>query len=380
MGKTYTFLDLETVNRPYMGAIKASVGRVVESGRYIGGPENEAFERELARASGTDFAVGVSNGLDALRLIFRAFIVTGRLHPGDEVLVAANTYVASVLAVSDAGLTPVLVEPDELTMNMSAAAARRALTERTRAMLPVHLYGRVCWDEDLKRLAREFNLIVVEDNAQAIGAVSPVSGLDDQSHIAGSLGHAAAFSFYPTKNIGAMGDAGAVTTDRGRLADVVRSLANYGSRKRYCNEYQGFNCRLDPIQAAVLNVKLPHLKDVTAARCAVAQTYLDNITNPFVRLPLPAEEGNCVWHQFVIRCDSRDSLRRYLAEHGVQTDINYPEPVHRLPCYEVEFAGQSFPVAERLSRTLLCLPVSACTTPDDAREIAAVINSYKPQE
>lgn len=376
----YPFLDLKTVNRPYMDDICAALCRVALSGRYVGGPETDAFESELAAATGTRMAVGVSNGLDALRLIFRALVGLGRLKPGDEVLVAANTYIASVLAISDAGLTPVLVDADPVTMNMSASAASRAVTERTRAMLPVHLYGRVCWDERLKALAREHNLIVVEDNAQAIGARSAVSGLDDRSFRTGALGHAAAFSFYPTKNIGALGDAGAVTTDDADLAATVRNLANYGSDRRYHNVSKGFNCRLDPVQAAVLRVKLPHLHEVNAAREAVAQAYLDNITNPAVALPAAACDGDCVWHQFVIRCETRDDLRRYLAEHGVQTDINYPTPVHRQPCYAGEFEGQAFEVAERLSDTLICLPVSACTSPEDACEIAAIINRYKPAE
>ena len=363
MPKSYTFLDLDLVNRPYMADIRAALDRVALSGRYVGGPEVEAFENELAAATGTRYAVGVSNGLDALRLIFRAYILLGRLQPGDEVLVAANTYVASVLAVSDAGLRPVLVDADGETMNMSAYAAARAVTPRTRAILPVHLYGRTCWDEKMKELVREHDLIVVEDNAQAIGARSAVSGIDDRSHNTGALGHAAAFSFYPTKNIGALGDAGAVTTDDSELAATVRALANYGSDRRYHNIFKGFNCRLDPLQAAVLRVKLPHLD-------AIADTY--------VRLPLPSVEGDCVWHQFVVRCDARDELRAHLVANGVQTDINYPSPVHRQPCYEKEFAGCSFPVAERLGDTLLCLPVSACTSVADACEISEIINSYVP--
>lgn len=378
MPKSYTFLDLDLVNRPYMADIRAALDRVALSGRYVGGPEVEAFENELAAATGTRYAVGVSNGLDALRLIFRAYILLGRLKPGDEVLVAANTYVASVLAVSDAGLRPVLVDADGETMNMSADAAARAVTPRTRAILPVHLYGRTCWDEKMKDLVRGHDLIVVEDNAQAIGARSAVSGIDDRSHNTGALGHAAAFSFYPTKNIGALGDAGAVTTDDATLAATVRSLANYGSDRRYHNIFKGFNCRLDPLQAAVLRVKLPHLDAIANARNEVATAYLSHIVSPYVRLPLPCLDGDCVWHQFVVRCDSRDELRAFLAANGVQTDINYPLPVHRQPCYVKEFAGCSFPVAERLGDTLLCLPVSACTSVADACEISEIINSYVP--
>ncbi|MDE6270456.1 MAG: DegT/DnrJ/EryC1/StrS family aminotransferase [Muribaculaceae bacterium] len=380
MGKTYTFLDLYEVNRPYLEAIGEAIQEVVASGRYIGGPRCEAFENKLARITGTEYAVGVSNGLDALRLILRAYIELGRLTPGDEVLVAANTYIASVLAISDAGLKPVLVDADERTMNMSAEAARRAMGPRTRAVMPVHLYGRVCWDEKLKSLAEDNNLVVVEDNAQAIGARSVVAGVHEGKFNTGALGHAAAFSFYPTKNIGAMGDAGAVTTDDAELAATVRALANYGSNVRYHNIYKGYNSRLDPVQAAVLNAKLPYLDAVCAEREAVACAYLDAIVNPYVQLPLHAGDRTSVWHQFVIRCDTRDDLREYLAANGVQTDINYPTPIHKQPCYEAEFAGQNFPVAEQLCRTLLCLPVSSCTSTADAREIAAIINRYNPKE
>ena len=376
MSRLYKFLDLEEVNRPFMADIRSALDRVALSGRYVGGPEVETFERMLADMTGTRHAVGVSNGLDALRMIFRALILLGRLQPGDEVLVPANTYIASVLAVTDAGLRPVPVDIDAYTSNMTAGAVMRAIGPRTRAVLPVHLYGRACWDDELKEIISENNLIVVEDNAQAIGAVATSAGLISSSCHTGALGQAAAFSFYPTKNVGALGDAGAVTTCDDELAAAVRALSNYGSDRRYHNIYAGFNCRLDPLQAAVLCVKLPHTDDVNASRQAVADTYLRHISNPLVELPAPSKDGNCVWHQFVVRTAMRDSFREYLAANGVQTDINYPVPPHLQPCYAESMAAVSAPVAELMSQRLLCLPVSACTSVDDAVEISAIINRY----
>ena len=375
MTKNYAFLDLEAVNRPFMPALRAALDRVALSGRYIGGPEVECFEQELAAMTGTAHAVGTSNGLDALRMIFRAMVLTGRLQPGDEVLVQANTYIASVLAVSDAGLKPVLVDIDPLTSNMDARLAAEAVTDRTRAILPVHLYGRVCWNDDLLALVRSHDLMVIEDNAQAICARSRVAGLNGGFRT-GALGHAAAFSFYPTKNIGAMGDAGAVTTDDPVLADTIRALANYGSDRRYHNIYRGFNCRLDPLQAAVLRVKLPHTDAVNARRQSVADAYLTHIANPLVSLPRPSVDGDCVWHQFVVRTDSRDAFREYLASRGVPTDVNYPVPPHRQPCYTDEMDDVGMPEAELQARTLVCLPVGSIT-PKDACEISEIINDYK---
>ena len=254
----YPFLDLATVNAPYADELRRAALRVVDSGRYIGGCEVEAFEAALARNTGVPYAVGVSNGLDALRLIFRACIELGRLRLGDGVIVPANTYIASVLAVTDCGLTPVFVEPDERTLNLDTSLVEKALDENVKAILTVHLYGRACYDSTLADVARRYGLIVVEDNAQAIGADASVAS-PAGTYRTGSLGDAAAFSFYPTKNVGALGDAGAVTTRDPEIANVVRALANYGSDRRYHNIYEGFNCRLDPILAAFLNIKLKYI-------------------------------------------------------------------------------------------------------------------------
>ncbi len=258
--KTYKFLDLAEVNAPVMDAIAEATTRVVRSGCYIGGPEVAEFEKMLAEATGTAHAVAVSNGLDALRLIFRAYIELGIMEPGDEVIVPANTYIASILAVTDNGLVPVLVEPNPDTLNLDTSRIEAAVTPRTRAILTVHLYGRTCHDAEMERVAHTYGLKIVEDNAQAIGAT------DKAGRPTGSLGDAAGFSFYPTKNIGALGDAGAVTTDDAELAATVRALANYGSDRQYHNIYKGLNCRFDPIQAAVLKVKLPMLAAETARR------------------------------------------------------------------------------------------------------------------
>ncbi len=372
--KHYPFLDLAVCNAPYISELRDAAISVIDSGRYIGGGEVAALERDLCSLTGTPFAVGVSNGLDALRLIFRAYIELGRLHPGDEVIVPANTYIASVLSVTDCGLTPVFVEPDPATLNLDSCIVEAAITPRTRAVLPVHLYGRACWDETLADVVRRHDLIVVEDNAQAIGAEARADGLFG-SRATGGLGHAAAFSFYPTKNIGALGDAGAVTTFDEQLARTVRALANYGSDRRYHNIYTGLNCRLDPIQAAMIRVKLRHIDDKTAHRRLIASIYSEEITNPKVTLPLRDDPDSAVWHQYVVRTADRDAFRRYLLDRGVETDVHYAVPPHLQPCY-ARYASLSLPVTCAIADTVVSLPVSTCTTVSDARAIASIINTY----
>lgn len=376
--KHYTFLDLATVNAPYFGQITEAVNHVITGGRYIGGAENEAFESELAASCGSRYCVGTSNGLDALRLIFRAYIEMGVMKPGDEVIVPANTYVASVLAVSDNGLVPVFAEPDLRTMNLDTSRLEEYVSPRTRAVMTVHLYGRACFDGRLADLARRHNLKIVEDNAQAIGAVAYEPGAGG-SHITGALGDAAAFSFYPTKNIGALGDAGAVTTDDAALASAVRALANYGSDRQYHNIYRGLNCRLDPMQAAILRVKLPHLDAENDMRRDIARIYEHEITNPAVVKPLFSDDRLSVWHQYVVQTDDREDFRRHLADKGVETTVHYPAAPFDQPCYRNEFRPDC-PIARKIAARVTSLPVSRCTSPDDAREIAAIINSYNPQQ
>jgi len=373
-GKIYTFLNLGPINEPYYPELIAAVSRVVTSGRYIGGSEVESFESALGQLSQVPYAVGVSNGLDALRLILRGYIELGVMAPGDEIIVPANTYIASVLAISEAGLRPVLVDPSAATSNLDTSLVEGAVTDRTRGIMTVHLYGRVSWDETLMKIARKYGLKLIEDNAQAIGAVSAVPGLSGTC-VTGGLGDAAAFSFYPTKNIGALGDAGAVTTHDAALADAVRALANYGSDVRYHNIYRGFNCRMDPVQAAVLKVKLPHVADENAYRRGLASIYCDRITNPLVRLPeLTADH---VFHQFVVHVADRDAFTRHLTENGVGWDIHYAVPPHLQPCYAGQLAvpGQ-LPVTELLADTCVSLPVTRCTSTDDALGIAEIINRF----
>ena len=372
----YPILDLGAVNAPLMPEIRRAVDRVLASGRFVGGPEVQAFEEELAAATGTPFAVGVSNGLDALRLIFKAYIELGRLAPGDAVIVPANTYVASVLAVSDAGLRPVLIEPDRATMNLDTSRLAAACTPDVKAILTVHLYGRACYDEALRTVAAERNLIVVEDNAQAIGADAPIVGPLGSTHT-GSLGDAAAFSFYPTKNVGALGDAGAVTTADAELRDAVRALANYGSLERYNNIYKGYNCRLDPVQAAVLRVKLAALQQITERRRTNAAAYHAAIVNPAVTKPLMDSPGRAVWHQYVVRVADRGAFRACLADHGVGTDVHYAVPPHRQPCYS-ELSGLHLPVTQSIADAVVSLPVSEALDPADIAAIASIINDYRP--
>ncbi len=376
--KRYPFLDLGTVNAPFMQALKEAAVRVLESGRYIGGAEVAEFEKELAAFTGTDYCVGVSNGLDALRLIFKAYIELGRLAPGDAVIVPSNTYVASVLAITDSGLEPVFVEPDPVTLNMDTARIESAVTPRVRAILTVHLYGRACYDAEMRRVADKYGLLIVEDNAQAIGADSACPSAKGL-YRTGALGDAAAFSFYPTKNLGAIGDAGAVTTSDADLARTVRALANYGSDVRYHNIYEGFNCRLDPMQAAFLRAKLPYLEAETNHRRTLAHVYDDCINNPSVTKPLRTAPDRCVWHQYVVLSPLRDRLRTYLAEKGVGTDINYPLPPHMQPCYK-RYSHINLPVAEMLGAQVLSLPMSACTSAEDAREIASIINEFQAND
>lgn len=370
--KRYRFLDLAEINRPFMDDIKESVTRVAASGWYIGGPEVEAFESELASATGTDHAVGVSNGLDALRLILRAYIEMGVMADGDEVIVAANTYIASVLAITDNHLKPVLVEPDPRTLNLDTARIEAAITPRTKAIMPVHLYGRVCFDKRMRQLADRYNLTIIEDCAQSIGA--SWHGIR-----AGALGHAAAFSFYPTKNIGAIGDAGAVTTSDPELAAAVRALRNYGTDRQYHNIYAGLNCRLDPIQAAVLRVKLPHTESENAYRRELACIYASEISNPAVIKPEhPSDPCEHVWHQYVVRVDDRDRFRAYMADAGVETAVHYPLPLHRQPCYQEQLGALQLPAADAMCASVVSLPITRCTTKNDAREIAGIINRYRP--
>lgn len=375
----YPFLDLATVNARYLAQLREAATRIVDSGRYIGGEAVETFERELAEKCGAPHAVGVSNGLDALRLILTAWQELGIIPREAGVIVPANTFIASVLAVVHAGLRPVLIDPDPNTFCITAEGIKRACTADPdiKAVMPVHLYGRAAWDADIVATVKSLGLLVIEDAAQSIGAIATAPGLFGQRH-AGALGHAAAFSFYPTKNVGALGDAGAVVTHSEELARAVRQLANYGSDRRYHSIYAGFNCRMDPIQAAMLSVKLPDTNGANARRFERAVAYNNVIDHPLIIKPaISPQVTDSVWHQYVIRIadNKRDQLRDYLSRHGVATDIHYPIPPHRQPCF-ASLPHAPLPIAERLAEEVLSLPISDCTSVADAASIGRIINRF----
>ncbi len=362
------FLDLQKVTGQYREEIHEAVSRVVDSGWYLQGRENEAFEAEYSAYIGSKYCVGCANGLDALIWIFRAYIELGVMQPGDEVIVPANTYIASILALTENGLKPVLVEPSLNTLQLDDSRVEAAITERTRAILLVHLYGQCAYSEKIGEMCRSHSLKLVEDNAQA-------HGCQYCGRRTGSLGDAAGHSFYPGKNLGALGDAGAVTTDDEELARTIRSLANYGSARKYVFQYQGRNSRLDEIQAAVLRVKLAHLEESLEARRKVARYYRHHITHPHVSMPGAVAEEAHVYHQFPILCERRDELQQFLAEQGIQTLIHYPIPPHKQECYR-DWNDLSFPITEQIHRQELSLPISPVMTEAEAEQVARAINRF----
>lgn len=362
------FLDLRKVTGMHASEIEEAVSRVVRSGWYLQGEENRKFEENYARFIGTRFAVGCGNGLDALILTFRALKELGKLHRGDEVIVPANTYIASILAVTETGLVPVLVEPDPATLQIDPARVEKAMTPRTRAMLIVHLYGRNAYNEEIERICREHSLLLVEDNAQA-------HGCRYGERLTGSLGIAGCHSFYPGKNLGALGDGGAVTTDDEDLARMVRTLANYGSPRKYVFDFRGRNSRLDEIQAAVLNVKLKYIDEDNAHRRKIGDIYYDTILHPEIRLPRKTSREQNVYHIFPILAGNRDELQQYLNEKGIQTIIHYPIPPHKQACYK-DWNGLSLPVTEDIHRRELSLPMSPCMTEEEASLVAETLNAW----
>ena len=384
------FLDLKQVNAPYMDALKGAAAAVVESGWYIRGSFCERFETEFAAYCGFAHGVGVGNGLDALTLMLRASIELGRLKPGDEILVPANTYIATVLAVNAAGLVPVLVEPDARTFNMDPARLADACTPKTRGILAVHLYGRLADMPAIWKFAAERGLLVFEDAAQSHGAfLDERRETRDERKVVKSA--AVAYSFYPTKNLGALGDAGMVVTDDAELADVVRMLGNYGSEKKYVNKYRGVNSRLDEIQAAFLLAKLPHLDAWNARRREIAARYVGEVKNALLRLPeIPADPREHVWHVFTVRTQdraTREVLQRHLESRGIGSLIFYPIPPHRQEAYAASPDGTEFllpadrlegkfPIAENLADTVLSVPVSQVLTDEEVTEIIGALNDF----
>ena len=381
------FLDLQKVTSLHNEEIQEAVTRVVDSGWYLQGKENEKFEKDYADYIGTKYAVGCANGLDALIWIFRAYVELGVMQPGDEVIVPANTYIATILAITENGLKPVLVEPHFDTLEIDDERIEEHITPKTKAICIVHLYGRCAYTERIGALCEKYHLKLVEDNAQAHGCYAPtnnsklatdsqLSTLNSQLKRTGSIGDAAGHSFYPGKNLGALGDGGAVTTNDKALADMVRTLANYGSERKYVFGYRGRNSRLDEIQAAVLDVKLKHLDEDNAHRQAIAAYYYENIKNPLLKLPLRLNDAQNVYHIFPVFCERRDELQAYLTENGVQTLIHYPIPPHKQKCYS-EWNEMELPITEKIHREELSLPISPVLTMEEAKQVVELLNAWK---
>lgn len=368
--KMIRFFDLKKLNAAHQPALGEAVQRIADSGSYIRGSEVFAFENKYASYSGVKYCTGVGNGFDALKLIFRSWIISGVLKEGDEVIVPANTYIASILAVTENKLKPVFVEPDIATYNINPSGVLEKITNRTRAIMLVHLYGRNCFSEVIRQLAEEHGLKIIEDNAQAAGCAYV-------GRRTGSLGHAAAHSFFPTKNLGALGDGGAVTTDDEVLAEIVRTLGNYGSRKKGINDIRGVNSRLDELQAAVLNVKLRRLDEENAMRRNIASFYLNNIKHPEIILPaatLYPEEH--VWHLFVVRCERRDALQKFLADKGIESMVHYPVPPHRQPAF-ADLKDLRYPVSEKIHREVLSLPLNPVLAAIEMQQVAEAVGVFK---
>lgn len=362
------FLDLQKINTQYQQELKEAAKRVIDSGWYLLGNELESFESNYSNFCGTKYTLGVANGLDALRLIFKAYIELGVMHVGDEVIVPANTFIASVLAITDNGLSPIFVEPNENTYNLDSTKIEEAITNRTKAILTVHLYGQNAIDEQLLDICKKHQLKLVEDSAQSHGAKW-------REKIIGSIGHAAGHSFYPGKNLGALGDAGAVTTSDDQLYETIKALRNYGSHKKYENIYQGLNSRMDELQAAFLNVKLKYIQSDIDSRRKVANWYLENINNPKIRLPGVKNVEGHVWHLFVTRTKDRDLLQKYLTENNIQSLIHYPIPPYKQRAYK-KYNDLIFPITERIHKEVLSLPMSAVINKVDVMSIVKSLNDY----
>ncbi|MEZ9652838.1 DegT/DnrJ/EryC1/StrS family aminotransferase [Vibrio lentus] len=363
------FLSLKKINAQYSDDLKKACEKVIDSGWYIMGPELEAFEREFSEYTGSKYAIGVANGLDALILTLRAWIELGKLKAGDEVIVPANTYIASILAITENNLIPILAEPNEKTNNLSSENLESIITEKTRAIIPVHLYGLISEMDVIMDIAEKHNLLVLEDCAQSHGA--KIKG-----RCAGSWGDAGAFSFYPGKNLGALGDAGAITTSNKQLADTLKAIRNYGSHKKYENVYKGINSRLDEIQAAMLRVKLRYLDRETDNRRKIANEYRNEIVNSAIELPYWEHDEQHAFHLFVIKTSEREKLRLYLESKGIQCLIHYPIPPHKQRAYE-EFNNLTLPITEKIHREVLSLPIGPTMDCNDVLKVIEVINQFK---
>jgi len=363
------FLNLQKINEQYSEELKQVAAEVIDSGWYLLGERVKKFENNLAKYIGVKNVISVANGLDALRLILKGYIEMGKMREGDEVIVPANTYIATILAITDNRLKPILVEPDINNYNLDISLIEKHITPKTRAIMVVHLYGQVCWSIELEEIAKKHNLLIIEDNAQAIGAIW-------NGKRTGALGNATGFSFYPGKNLGALGDGGAVSTNDDELAEIVRALGNYGSKQKYVNEYRGLNSRLDEIQAAFLDIKLKHLDEDNQKRREIAQFYCDHIKNDKIILPNQSTSQQIsqslshVWHLFIIRTKERDKLQKCLSDYGIQTLIHYPIPPHKQSAY-TEYNNLSFEVTEKIHNEVLSLPISPIMS---QKEIDFILN------
>ncbi|MEG1587518.1 MAG: DegT/DnrJ/EryC1/StrS family aminotransferase [Bacteroidales bacterium] len=362
------YLELKKITDRYEPELSLAVQRVVNSGWYLLGEEVRNFESQFAEYCGTRYCIGVANGLDALSLIFRTYLEMGVMEEGDEVIVPANTYIASILAISENRLTPVLVEPDPETLNIDPDRIEEVITPRTKAILVVHLYGRVCEMDPIRVLADTYQLRIVEDCAQS-------HGVRAGEKRCGSLGDAAGFSFYPGKNLGALGDGGAVTTSDEELATMLRQIANYGTSRKYINTYKGRNSRLDEMQAAILSCKLPCLEQENSIRRKIAQRYRSEVRNTLLRLPAVVKEESHVWHVFPILTPYRDLLQTYLKDRGIETLIHYPIPPHKQAAYP-EWSHLSFPITELIHRQILSIPLHPALTDAEIDKIIAALNHF----
>ncbi len=363
------FLDLHKINQQYRSEIDLAIKKILDSGWYIMGKELSTFEDKFANYCGTKYCIGVGNGLDALILILKAFKELGKLQDGDEVIVPANTYIASILAISQNNLTPILVEPNIDTCNIDSKEIEKHITSKTKAIMAVHLYGQVCDMDQINTIAKKHHLLVIEDSAQAHGATY-------KGKKTGNLGDASGFSFYPGKNLGALGDGGAVTTNNEELAKCIFALRNYGSQEKYVNKYKSINSRLDELQAAILNVKLKYLDNEIEARRKVALYYKDHIKNTKIILPTWENVENHVFHLFTIRTKNRKKLQEHLTENHIQTVIHYPTPPHQQEAYN-QWNNLSFPITEQIHTEILSIPISPVMNEKDYAYICEIINQYE---
>jgi dTDP-4-amino-4,6-dideoxygalactose transaminase len=362
------FLDLKKVNAKYKSKLIKACARVINNGQYIGGNENKKFEEEFAKYCGTKFCIGVANGLDALKITLQAWKELGKLNDNDEIIVPANTYIATILAITQNRLKPILVDPNISDYNLDPKLIEKAITRRAKIILPVHLYGQLADMSAIKKIAKLYNLLVLEDAAQAHGA-------SIHNKKAGNWGDAGCFSFYPAKNLGALGDGGAVTTNDEKLANTIRALSNYGSHKKYENLYRGINSRLDEIQAAMLRVKLKNLDSDTKIRRNVAKMYLEGINNPKIELPIWREVESHVFHLFVIKTEDRGKLFEFLKKNGIQASIHYPIANHHQKAYK-NFFKSKLPITEKISKNILSLPISPVLKKIEITKIIKIINQY----